>query len=255
MLPKIPPARTMPPLGPNEAHVWRVGLNENAEGFARLANSLSPDEQARADRFRFACDRDRFAFCRGALREILGGYLACPASEIALVYGAYGKPALAAFHGSPVRFNVSHSNDVALIAVTHEREVGVDVEEIAAERPWETIAPSVFSPRERARIAVLPPAERLRAFFAFWTLKEAFLKANGAGFLGDDPRDFAVLPGADRRAVVLARDGSPVHGWLLQTLNAGDDHAAALAVAGDNAPTIGRFDFSQTERRAASHTA
>ncbi len=237
------------PLSAGDAHVWRVDLNQNPERLAELRLLLSPDELARAARFAFARDRDRFAACRGALRALLSGYLARPAAEIRFAYGLQGKPAVAPANDAapcPLRFNVSHADDTALIAVTWNREVGVDIERVTGDRDREAVARSVFSVPERAYIKAQTPDKQREAFFVIWTLKEAYLKAVGTG-LTEDPRTFTVTPGADkRRAALWASDGSPIPHWfLLQQLNVAENgpYAAALAVAGDDV-SVSDFTFA-----------
>jgi 4'-phosphopantetheinyl transferase len=135
---------------------------------------LAPDEAARAGRFHFQRDRDRYVAGRARLRHILGRYLAIPAAGLVFHYGAEGKPRL----DGPVFFNLSHSGNLAALAVA-PFEVGIDLEWV---RPIEEdIAGQFFAPDEVARLISLPPEQRNRAFFTCWTRKEAYIKTRGAG--------------------------------------------------------------------------
>ena len=116
-----------------------------------LQPTLSADESQRAARFHFPRDRRRFTVARGVLRDILGRYLGMPPSELGFRYSAYGKPALAdGFDAAGVRFNISHSHEMALFAVTCHREIGVDIEYLGREIRGEEIAEHFFSAHERA---------------------------------------------------------------------------------------------------------
>src|SRR5262245_16151833 len=103
-----------------EVHVWRADLDPDSSCLEHLQRSLSIDELQRAARFHFPRDRRRYTVARGVLRDILSRYLGRPPSELRFRYSAYGKPALAGtFADSALRFNVSHSHEVALFAVTY----------------------------------------------------------------------------------------------------------------------------------------
>ena len=118
-----------------EVDVWAFDVACPAEELSAYEAILAPDERTRASCFHFERDRSRFTCVRGSLRTLLGGYLGAGPVDIAFEYGIHGKPALARRHGSPLKFNVSHSDGVALMAISHGVEVGIDVEAI---RPMAT---------------------------------------------------------------------------------------------------------------------
>ena len=167
----------MPKLGPKELHVW---LLEDASKPGRCWQLLSPDERKRAVRFHKKCDADGFIVRRAALRQILGGYLDVPPETVKLAYNAHGKPFLNDALGS-LEFNVSHSGSVALVAVTRDHPIGIDIEVITNDFPVTEMAPEVFSPGELARFFQLPADAKQIEFFRTWVAKEAFLKALGKG--------------------------------------------------------------------------
>ncbi|MGE5374287.1 MAG: 4'-phosphopantetheinyl transferase family protein, partial [Bacteroidota bacterium] len=111
----------------------------------------SSDEQARADRFRFEQERRRFIVGRGTLRVILGRYLNSTPEKIKFTYHANGKPSLSnGLLQTELRFNLSHSGDMALLAVTQNREVGIDIETLRSNLDAGKLANQYFSPSERA---------------------------------------------------------------------------------------------------------
>jgi 4'-phosphopantetheinyl transferase len=171
-----------PELSPQGVHVWRAALEFESEQLDTFALTLSDDERARAERFVLERDRNSFVAARGILRALLARYSGCAPGGIEFAYGPQGKPALS--HRSTansVRFNLSHSHGVAVIAVAREREVGVDVEKIRPERAGEEIAQRYFSAEEVEELRALTANQRTEGFFLCWTRKEAYVKALGEG--------------------------------------------------------------------------
>lgn len=172
--------------------VWMARVHESVELHARLNDLLSADECARASRFRFPVDQRRFVTARGALRLVLGAYGQVDPRELSFDYlcvcghpqcsMSRRKPMLRAGLISPrLHFNVSHSDDVVLIAVSATHEVGVDVERIRPEIEWRALAAEALSPSDAASVLAHSGREGLLAFYRCWTHKEAFLKAIGRG--------------------------------------------------------------------------
>ncbi|HZP83813.1 MAG TPA: 4'-phosphopantetheinyl transferase superfamily protein [Chthonomonadaceae bacterium] len=224
----LPPDLTLPL---DEVHVWRGSLVQPAAFVESLATTLSPDERARAAAFYFERDRQRFLVGRGLLRALLSAYLGIPARRIAFTYGPRGKPALSEACGCDLTFNVSHSHDLALYAITRARRIGVDIERIR-ELDVEGVAARFFSPAEIAALRALPAQERPAAFFRCWTRKEAFVKARGDGLaLPLNQFDVSLTPGAARLSSIRW-DTEEAARWHLEELSVGGHYVAALAVEG-----------------------
>lgn len=230
------PAR--PKLGDGEVHVWRAGLDVDPARLAALAAVLCADEADRARRFRFDRDRDRFIAGRAGLRIVLSRYLCASPAELRFHYGLHGKPALATDTeavpaGERLAFNLSHAGTYALIAVTPGRRIGVDLETIRPEVARGRIADRFFSPAEVACLRSLPEHEQPPAFFALWTLKEAYIKALGGG-LSIPLAGFTVsLSWHDASATFTAADDPEASArWSLRRLDPGPGYAGALAVEG-----------------------
>jgi len=156
---------------PGPLAVWQVDL-----AFAPAEPILSPDEQARADRFRFDRDRSHYVACRTALRLLLADALGLSPESIAFTYGPHGKPE------SLLPFNVSHSGGLALIALGGRVPLGVDIEQVRTDLEPLSLGRTVYTERELAALAALPRAQQHEAFFDAWTRKEAIIKAEGGGF-------------------------------------------------------------------------
>jgi 4'-phosphopantetheinyl transferase len=139
-----------------------------------------------------ACDRRRFARCRASLRHILGAILAEPAGSLRFKAAVKGKPELdpeftrgAALESETgLRFNLSHSSHLALVAACWGRELGVDLEHVRAVSEAERIVASFFTPAEMAEFAAVAPEQKIEAFMRGWTRKEAVLKGLGVGITG-----------------------------------------------------------------------
>jgi 4'-phosphopantetheinyl transferase len=224
------PAPAFPGLAPGEVQVFSVSLDDLP--LATPVSRLSDDESRRAGSFYFERDRRRFAATRGVLRGLLGRYLAVDPSALVFGYGPQGKPALAApWQG--LRFNVSHSGGLALLAFSADHEIGVDIEQERPVPEMDSIAERNFSPRESAALRVLGDGERGRAFFRCWTRKEAFIKAVGDGLSHPlDAFDVTLAPGEPARLLRVAGDHEAPKRFLLQGLEPADGFAAALAVLG-----------------------
>ena len=217
-------------------HVWRVRLDVDDAAHERLLRLLAPAELERARRFRFQDLSRRFINARGALRTVLGGYLAQPPGSLRIEVEPGGRPFLPGLpDGRSLRFSVSHACDLALLAFTWDRAVGVDVEDRQRPADFEVIAGRFFAPGERTALEAVSGADRREAFFNAWTRKEAYLKARGTG-LTRSLQDFEVslLPGEPARLVRDERDPQAPGRWSLQALDPGPGYAAALAVEGQD---------------------
>lgn len=228
---------TAPKLVRDQVHVWRASLDLNPWTLHTLRQgALSEDEMERAGRLVFQRDRDRFVAAHGILRTILGSYLGLPPLRLSFANGPQGKPALAepCGCGEPaLRFNMSHSHGLALFAVACEREVGVDVEKMSTALDYDQIARRFFAASEVRAIHSLPHGERLRAFFHYWTLKEAFLKAAGHGLtLNLDQFEVSATPLHHPSLLSVHGCAHEASGWSLRRLAPHPTYSASLAVEG-----------------------
>ena len=212
-----------------EVRLWVVDLDASGDERAKWA-LLSPDEALRAQHFAYERHRQRFVACRVALRRVLGIELGVAPESIEFTYGAAGKPAVAAAGTPPLRFNVSHSDGFALLALTRTGEIGVDLEK---RRPIDDIARlarTAFSATEQQELDAVDPGARIEAFFNGWTRKEAYLKARGDGLTGLHDFDVSLAPGAPPTLTrVLGRPSEPAR-WTLVSFTPIDGFAAALCL-------------------------
>jgi 4'-phosphopantetheinyl transferase len=224
----VPPDRR--PLAEGEIHVWCANLNAPPDQRKLLLELLAEDERARAGSYHFEIHRNRYAVARGLLRVILGHYLELSPAQLQFSYSERGKPRLAEA-SSCLHFNLAHSADVALYAITHEQELGVDVEAIRPMQEVEGIARRFFCEREAARLLALPKQQQDHGFFNCWTRKEAYLKATGDGITAaldqfevtlqpDEPVEFASICSSPAEAAL----------WALYDLRPAPGYVGALAI-------------------------
>jgi len=164
-----------------EVHTWCVPLDVRPEICDELYGTLTDDERQRSARLRFERDRRRYIVARGALRDLLGRYVGARPSEVRFAYNAFGKPELGPAFGKRLRFNLAHSEDLALVAVALGADIGVDVEYVETQADFAEIAGCFFTRAEVDELNGVPKHLHNRAYFDRWTKKEAYLKARGRG--------------------------------------------------------------------------
>jgi 4'-phosphopantetheinyl transferase len=218
-------------LSNNDVHVWRASLEQPVAQIQKLAQTLSEDERVRAERFYLERDRKHFTVGRGLLRTILSHYLKIEPDQLRFCYGPRGKPALVPSNHSTLQFNLSHSQGIAVYAITRDRQIGIDLEYMRPTSDIEQLAKRFFSPREYTAIRSLSPNQKPEAFFNAWTRKEAYLKATGEGLAHLETIEVSLLPGEPARLLNVGDSQASV-AWSLQALTPATNYVAALAVEG-----------------------
>lgn len=180
------PPRALPPkLNAAEVHVWAVPLDVEEAALKLFAELLSADERQRAERFHFDHIRRRFIASHGALRQLLGHYLGIEPADVAFATDDGGKPRIANPTGAnatcDLRCNLSHSGEVALVAIASGVEVGVDVEQVRVVNNIERLARRYFHAAEADEVLAAEGDQRNSLFMRCWTAKEAVVKAYGSG--------------------------------------------------------------------------
>ncbi len=218
----------------NEVHVLRAFLDLTTIQKEGLLAVLSSDEVARAERFHFARDQNRFIAARGTLRKILGRYLEENPSKLRFEYTPHGKPIIATNSGyDTLSFNLSHSGPFALYAVTRGRNIGIDIEHIRDNVDVGQMAQGFFSQSEIRSLEQTPQNNRSELFFKYWTRKEAFIKATGEGISFPMERcDVSLITGNNISPIIIPGDNKDSVGWYGRDLFPGSGYAAAIAVEG-----------------------
>ena len=224
--------------------VWSATTDVSEADYAHYFTLLSAREKERALRFVFAKDRWCYTVAAGVLREILGRYLKLSPQAIHFQYGEHGKPfLLAALNATQLQFNLSHSGKQILLAVTQERELGIDIERMREDYGGVEVAQRFFAEEEYDALIALPKELQAQAFFNGWTRKEAFIKAIGAG-LYFPLRDFVVelRPEHKPALVSIKQDVNAAASWSMHDLAVTPGYVAALAIPCAQV-TLNRLDY------------
>lgn len=241
--PLLWPARKLPAtIAPREVHIWAWRFAAPGEPSEADLKILDESERKQTARYYFSPDRVRYSVCHANMRRILGSYVGKTPESLVYREAEGGKPELVLEPSDPqLRFNLSHSKSIALLALALKSEVGVDVEDV---RPIERdVAKRFFSPAEVAAMAPLDGEEWLRAFYRCWTRKEALLKVEGMGLR--IPLDsFDVSVAEDQPAALLAArpESKITTRWHLHHMNPAEGSTGALAL-GDSEAQITTSSF------------
>lgn len=217
-------------LSDEEVHIWKFSLRLDPRRRDHFLSLLNQEERTRAGRFRFHQDQNRFVIARGSLRSILTKYLKQPPETICFRYSPNGKPELNAKElKTPFQFNLSHSHEMGLLAVTQKRSVGVDVERIAPQSIDSIgIAEQFFTSVEADLIRSAPAKLRNDCFFRVWTRKEAFLKACGDGLSGSLSQFEVSLDNPE--ILFLKHDAFARGSWSVHEYRPCSGYVAAIAI-------------------------
>jgi 4'-phosphopantetheinyl transferase len=216
----------MPMLLDPDIHVWSVDLNLNPQQVDEFDRVLTTQERQRAAKFINPLHGSRWIVARGYLRHILSQYLNITPAEIVFSYGKQGKPAV---EGKELQFNLSHSGDRAVYAISAKYPVGIDLEFIHP-LPAADLVDRFFSVNEQAIFYSLPVEIQQAAFFHAWTQKEAYLKACGTGLSTPlDQIEVSIDPRTSAEVVI-----APIAGiWQIEKLAISTEYAGAIVIGGD----------------------
>jgi len=215
----------------DEVHVWLAKLDDHPADSLKL--TLATDELARAARFHFNRDRNHFIVARALLRKLLAAYLDVGAGQLQIAYAEKGKPSLEDSSRSSLKFNLAHSHEFAIYALSWNREVGIDLEFMREDLADEKVAERFFSPSEISSLKELPLELRKQAFFDCWTRKEAYIKARGEGLsIPLDEFDVSLQPGEVAALLRNHKDPLEVTRWSMQSVAVPAGYVGALVASG-----------------------
>ncbi len=206
--------------------VWLARMDVGKTRVHRLAELLAPDEIQRAARLRSADDRRRFTVAHGMLRHLLGIYLDMAPAAIEFSYGSRGKPRIR--RTTPVHFNMAHSGERAVYAISKNRPVGIDIEYLDRGIAFERVARRFFAPAEFDALQKVPATRRRRAFFALWTGKEAVIKATGRG-LSQSLARFEIAADMDKHPHIIRAKSKRIAQTILYAPDADAGYMVSVA--------------------------
>lgn len=226
---------TSPTLCAGQIDIWLVFYQQITEPtlLSTLLALLNDDERAQQLRFHFADDRLRYLATRALVRTVLSRYAPIAPADWSFTPNEYGRPAIANDHAQArtLSFNLSHTRGLIAMAVTRDRVLGVDVENLTTRQVSGGIAEHFFSPAEVAELATVPIERRQDRFFEYWTFKEAYIKARGMGL--SIPLDRFSFHFPDERQVRLSIEpdlGDVAERWRFWQFRPTGDYLLALCV-------------------------
>lgn len=217
-----------PELVDDEAHVWRFRLDRPELVAESLLATLDIGDRNHAETFGNAPLKRIFMLARGATRFIISLYTGVAPRMLRFGSGEHGKPYLKLTNAP--EFNLAHTFGWGVLAVTRAGPIGVDLEWIRPMPDLSTIARDHFSRQEHTHLFSLPEEDRIQAFHACWTRKEAYIKALGGGVsIPLKSFDVSLEPGAP--AALLSIEGERPQDWTMQSFEPAPDHCGAVAIA------------------------
>jgi 4'-phosphopantetheinyl transferase len=210
----------------NIVDIWTIQKNTLASLRQNYHSTLSAEEMLRANKFHFEKDKDAFIIYHASQRMILAHYLKIPPKDITITIREKGKPFL---QNSSLRFNLSHSHEIAMLAITCDTDIGVDIEYSKKMSNFLDIAKKFFHPEEyRQLIDIQRPVEQRDYFYLLWTVKEALLKATGEG-ISAGLNNFHVKLNTAKENSLSHTHASNIS---LMRLNCPENYLASLAIIG-----------------------
>lgn len=222
-------AEKVPELEHGHIDIWRSVINLPKQQLEEFHASLSEEERARAGRFTFPDKFEEYVVTRGLLRQALAQVLGNSADSFQFDYTREKKPYLdRRFKDQQISLNVSHSHGLALVALSLDRKLGIDVEKIREDVEYEKLARRFFSEAENKEFEKYQ-GEKTRAFFATWTRKEAFVKAVGKGIAyGLSEFDVNIDPDAAPRMLRSGWQEDDLNNWHMATLDCAEGYMATV---------------------------
>lgn len=218
---------------PGNIHVWLVNPVVDYTALNLYLEVLSPCEKAKAAGFRFEEDKDRFIVGRAVLRKLSSQYMGCKTNEVLFGYNQFGKPYYK--NSTLLKFNLSHSNRLAVIGFSSNLEIGIDIEKVNSDYDFSDIAQTVFSRKELLMLNKLNPMDRIARFYELWTRKEAFIKGVGHGLsFPVSLRKISVLSDrVETGSIDAAAAGIKImKSWSTSSFDSSPEYRAAVALNG-----------------------
>ena len=167
----------------SKIHIWSANLDQPESVAQKYYSVLSQQEKNQVDKYKIKELRYRYILSKGILRQLLADYLVCEYQEIEFEYNDFGKPGIAtSSNADDIRFNLSHSGNLAVFSFVKNKNIGIDVEQVQEIQDMDGVVNLCFSESEKEWFYRISPAEKKEIFYKIWTTKEAYIKAIGKGF-------------------------------------------------------------------------
>ena len=233
----------IPKLSKQNIHLWHIDLEYEKNQLQNYYNLLSLEEQKKSNTFKFIKGQNQFIISRGILKILSAAYLNIDIENIVFKYGKYGKPDYA--FNSNLKFNISHSGNLAIIGFVRYFDIGADIENIKYKFNILDISNNFFSNLEIESLKKLPTEKQTKGFYRCWTRKESFIKAKAKGL--SFPLDsFSVSIDSDEKAELLETkwDKKEKELWKLFSFSPKENYIGAVSVKG-KIQSIKNFNFNE----------
>lgn len=221
-------------------HLWLAHIPSFDLG--KIFDLLSEEEINKGEKFYFAKDRKTYLVGRGLLRFLLGRYANISARNIRFDYNPFGKPQVAFSPSEEILFNISHSGEFCLTAISRSNQIGVDIELIKPVE-YELLAKNIFSVAEQAEFDLIPDVLKSKSFFCGWTRKESFIKGIGEG-LSFPLKKFSVALNPEilvSKVGIHSENSENYEGWKTYDISFEPQYRAALAVKNPKTISFEKF--------------
>jgi 4'-phosphopantetheinyl transferase len=216
-----------------QVDIWLLRLSEAISdellGFLKL---LSQPERTRWQGFAAIDAQLQYLATRALVRTTLSRCAKVPAQTWQFEENLYGRPHIVyPTQFREVQFNASNTTGLVGCAISIDCEIGIDIENIARAIDPEEVAPSVFSSEELADFRAAKPEDKLHRFFAYWTLKESYIKARGMGLSLPLDSFWFELGSASPHLYATERCADTTGRWRFYQYAPTDEHMMAVAVS------------------------
>jgi 4'-phosphopantetheinyl transferase len=219
-------------LSGNNAAVWWTNIEDVScpDLLAQYEHLLDDGERKRHRAFHFPDDRHLFLVAHALLRTSLSQYAGVQPQDWRFASEEHGRPQIAAAQreGGGIQFNLSHARGLAACAIARDVSIGIDVECLERNTDWGSIAGRYFSRFETRALAALPVGEQPERFFEYWTLKEAYVKAQGGGL--SIPLDSFSFYHDDRWRIAFRDTEDDANEWQFACLRPTARHVMSIAI-------------------------
>ena len=221
-------------LGPLQIHLWQYPISDppDARHLAHASTLLSNAEKKRCAEFHFEKHRAEYLLSHAMVRLALSEYAPVRPEEWQFLTGEKGKPEIAGPElDTPLWFNLSHTGGLVVCVAGRVRQLGVDVENMSRKTSHQELARRFFALAEYEYLRTLPPNLQREAFFRIWTLKEAYIKADGRGLsIPLDSFHFRFSAGTPAEVTLESTAESDPSAWCFFEFQPGPDHRISIAV-------------------------
>ncbi len=206
--------------------VWQANILSQEAAKQNYYELLNADEKQKVDTFLRAELQQKYINTRGILRKVLGTYLNMKPQDINIKTAEYGKPFV---DDSEIFFNLSHTGNKLVIAVSNVSEIGIDLEQLRGRKNLKGLVKKCLSTVEKKSWESLSEQQQIFMFYYLWVRKEALVKAIGRGIaMGLD--QCIVDPVQQTKFLSIPGGGDSINDWKIVEVKLNQEDVCALVI-------------------------